>query len=126
MLIEGYNGASVPVLFHSLFVYSLIYFVASFSNPFKPILCELVSLSVGPPTAQNITATTTKEQRQQVLLSEATPCVDASCRRVGETKALIKVLRQHMRGLVIRNTRTATAPSMAVLAATEALEASLP
>ena len=78
------------------------------------------------PTAQNITARTTKEQRRQLLLSEATTCVDAACRTVGETEALIKVLRQHMSGLVLRDTRTATAPSMAVLAATEASEASLP
>ena len=118
-------------------MYSLIYFVASFSNPFKPILCDSfwfktssderrVSLSAGRPTAQNITAATTKEQRRQLLLSEATTCVDAACRTVGETEALIKVLRQHMSGLVLRDTRTATAPSMAVLAATEASEASLP
>ena len=60
-----------------------------------------------------------------MLLSEATTCVDASCRTVGDAKALIKVLRQHMSALVLRD-KTATAPSMAVLAATEASEASLP
>ena len=114
-------------------MYSLIYFVASFSNPFKPILCDSfwfktssderrVSLSAGRPTAQNITAATTKEQRRQLLLSEATTCVDAACHTVGGTKALIKVLRQHMSGIVLRDTPTATAPSMAVLAATEASE----
>lgn len=81
---------------------------------------------MGPPSTQRITTATTMEQRRQVLLSAATTCVDASCRTVGETNAMLHVLHQHMNGLVLRDTRESTAPSMAVLAATEASEASLP
>jgi hypothetical protein len=71
------------------------------------------------------------EERRQVLLGTATACVDAACRTVGGTKAMMHVLHQHMQlmyqhQLVLRDTRTSTAPSMAVVAATEASEASLP
>jgi hypothetical protein len=65
------------------------------------------------------------EERRQVLLGTATACVDAACRTVGGTRAMMQVLHQHMHQLVLRDTRTSTAPSMAVVAATEASEASL-
>jgi hypothetical protein len=61
-----------------------------------------------------------------MLMSAATTCVAASCPTVGETNAMMRVLHQHMEALRLRDTRKSTAPSMAVLAATEASEASLP